>query len=86
MIDPQTTRDTITIDIKGDKVEVFYTASPRGVRLDCLAYVHERVWNDPALSRPVVITEARQEELEDLLPDWNARQDIKDMIHRSIYE
>ena len=73
MLDVQ---DTIIIDIKGDKVEIAYTASPRGVLLDCLAYVH------PAKKGG----RGRQEELEDLLPDWNARADIRDLIHRRLYE
>ena len=71
-----TDTDTIIIDIGGDKVEVFYADTPRGIMLDCLAYIHPHKDGD----------QGRQEELEDLMPNWHDRQDLKDRIHRGLYE
>ncbi len=61
------------IDIGPHRVDIFYTNTPRGILLDCLAYVH-----------PAVEGRGRghQEELEDLMPDWNERQDLRVRLAR----
>lgn len=59
-----------TQTICGDETDIAWTQTPKGIiRLDCRAWVHG--------SEGI---RGRQEELEDLLPCWHARQDIKDRI------
>ena len=61
-------------EVHGAPVEIAWTRTERGlIRLNCLAYVH-RYGKE----------EGHQEELEDLIPCWHTRMDIKDRIGMSL--